>query len=154
MARKSIDSVISLEGFDDLIQQIEKAGGSVDNAVRKAIDDGAVAMEQSLRNECNAANVPSDITSQIRIEKTGGNDTFKVKVGWDVPNYDPKNPSYAHKAIFLNYGTPQRQTKAGKNRGRIVERGFIQKAKKKGGRQVKKAEKEAFEKIIKELQGD
>lgn len=147
-------STISLEGFDDLINQIEKAGGNIDKAVRKAVDDGAVAMKQSLVSECNAANVPSSLTSQIRIEETSGNGTFKAKIGWDVPNYDPKNPAPAFKAIFLNYGTPQRQTKAGQNRGRIVERGFIQKGKRKGGRAVKKAEKEAFEGILKELKGD
>lgn len=151
---KSIDSIVKLEGFDELIQRIEKAGGDADKAARQARDDGAVAMEQALKAECNAANVPSSISSQIRVQSEGGDGRYKAKVGWDVPNYDPTNPAIAFLAMFLNYGTPRRQTKAGKNRGLIVARGFIQKAKRKGGRAVKKAEQDAFKRILKELNGD
>lgn len=148
------DSIVKLEGFDELIQRIEKAGGDSDKAARKARDDGAVAMEQALKAECNAANVPSSLSSQIRVKNENANGRYKAAVGWDVPNYDPTNPAPAFKAMFLNYGTPRRQTKAGKNRGLIIARGFIQKAKRKGGRAVKKAEKDAFTKILKELNGD
>lgn len=148
------DSTLKLEGFDELIQRIEKAGGDSDKAARKARDDGAVALEQALKAECNAANVPSSLSSQIRVKSESGNGSYKAKVGWDVPGYDPTNPAPAFKAMFLNYGTPRRQTRAGANRGLIVARGFIQKAKRKGGRAVKKAERDAFIKIIKELNGD
>lgn len=159
---------ITLVGFDEMIQKIEKASGDVMAAAEKAAHAGANAYEATLRAECAASHVPGDLVAEIKNEVARGNlpDTIKVKVGWRVPGYDRKNPAPAFKVIFLNYGTPRRSTKTGgqrvklktgewvtvkQDRGAIQARDFIGRAKKRAKAQIKQAEQAAFDEVIRGL---
>ena len=157
---------MNLTGFKELLEQIEKAGGNVDNATMRAVQESAQVVESELRNACNAAGVPSSVTSEITTEVTQSGNRTSAKVGWSMGNYDPKNPSAGYKAVFLNYGTPKRTVKKdhihheltggfvtlGKDRGQIAPRGFIGAAKKASGKKVKKKQEELLQEILKGLE--
>lgn len=137
--------------FKPLLEKIQEAGGSIDDAAKSAVDKGAAIVEDALRNECAASGVPTSVTSEIQTTTEGNGNRYSCKVGWKMGNYDPQKPSAGYKAVFLNYGTPRRSTKSGANRGKIDARGFIGRAKKKAKPKVKKAQEEALQEILKGL---
>ena len=162
--------VLVTVGFQDLIEKIKDAQGDVEAAVWDAARKGAKEMYDELKSEAEASGVPPELTSwptlSMQAERDASGNRFGCKVGWRVGEYDPTNPSAAHKVIFMNYGTPRRFVKSkeyqhlrlGKdwvtvtaNRGYVEGRGFIGRAKKKARPKVKKAQEEALRKIIEEL---
>jgi hypothetical protein len=141
MASKAI---LQLKGFDDLLEQIQKAGGNIDRAADSCLRQSAKIMQSELKSQMQAAGVDGDLINsmpppQITVE----NNRYSAAVGYKKGNFDPNDPSDGYKVVFLNYGTPRR-TKHGK----VAARGFIQKAKKKARPQIKKAQRETLEKIL------
>ena len=144
MARSK--SVLKLEGFDYLLDEIQRAGDNINSAVDKAVKAGAAELEAELRAQCAATDVPDSITREIRTKHTRSGNLYKCSVGWEMGDYNPDNLSAGYKALFLNYGTPHR-TKHGK----IKARGFITKAKRKARRKVKLAQAAALDEIVRGL---
>ena len=151
MAKKG-GAFIKLEGFDDLIKQIQEAGGKVDKLVYDCVEQSANVMDANLREEMLK---PRVIQMYEGMEKHDFNDlvkrmpkpeVYKTKhsvggrVGYIPTQYHPKNIDDYYKVIFINYGTP-----------RIKPREFIKKAKSKGSRKIKKMQKETFNKILEDL---
>lgn len=138
---------IKLQGFDDLLKDIEAAGGSIDKATESALRQSAQIMQTELKSEMKSSNAPSDLISrmpQFQIEKEGNR--VQARVGYKKGSYNPKNPSDGYKVVFLNYGTPYR-TKHGKE----AARGFIQRAKNSARPKIKKQQKIALNKILERL---
>ena len=140
----SSKAILQLKGFDDLLEQIQKAGGSIDRAADSCLRQSAQIMQSELNSQMQAAGVDGDLINsmpppQITVE----NNRYSAAVGYKKGDFDPSNPSDGYKVVFLNYGTPRR-TKHGK----VAARGFIQKAKKKARPQIKKAQRETLEKIL------
>lgn len=141
MASKAI---LQLKGFDDLLEQIQKAGGSIDQAADSCLRQSAQIMQSEYKSQMQAAGVDSNLINsmpppQITVE---GN-RYSAAVGYDKGDYDPSNLSDGYKVVFLNYGTPRR-TKHGK----VAARGFIDKTKKSARPKIKKAQQETLEKIL------
>ena len=141
MASKAI---LQLKGFDDLLEQIQKAGGSIDRAADSCMRQSAQIMQAELKAQMQAAGVDGDLINkmpppQITVE---GN-RYEAAVGYKKGSFDPSNPSDGYKVAFLNYGTPRR-TKHGK----VAARGFIQAAKNKARPRIKKAQRATLEKIL------
>lgn len=140
---------LKLEGFDDLLDEIEKAGGTIDSTVKQCLQTSADIMHDELKKQMTAANVDSALISRMpspELESDGNRHT--ARVGYKKGAYDPNDPSDGYKVVFANYGTPHR-TKHGKQ----PKKGFIQKAKAKANTRIKKAQKETLEKIIGGLKG-
>lgn len=140
---------LKLSGFDDLFEQIKAAGGTVERATESCIKQSAQIMQSELKTQMQKSNVDSDLINSMpppEIEVNGNR--YTARVGYKKGAYDPNNPSDGYKVVFLNYGTPNRS-----KHGKIVARGFIQKAKKKASAPMKRAQKETLEKIIGRLKG-
>lgn len=139
--------------FSGLLEKIRAAEGDVEAAAWTAAKKGAKIMYDELQTQCDASGVPQNIKSGItfQAERDGKGNRFACKVGWRVPAYDPKNPSVAHKAIFLNYGTPHRYTEGGADRGFVDGKGFIGRAKKKARPKIKKEQEAALREILEGL---
>lgn len=140
---------LDLNGFDDLFAQITKAGGTVDDAAKSCLTESAQIMQSELKAQMQASGVDSDLINSMpppEVEAEGNR--YTARVGYKKGNYNPDNPSDGYKLVFLNYGTPHR-----KKHGKVVARGFIQRAKKKASPKIKKAQKETLNKIIGGLQG-
>jgi hypothetical protein len=136
--------MLKLEGFDELLKQIEQAGGSIDRATESCLRQSAQILQSELKAEMQAAGVSTRLINampQPTIEVEGNK--YRAEVGYKKGSFDPSNPSDAYKVIFVNYGTPRR-TKHGK----VAARGFIQKAKKKAAPKIKKAQKGTLDKIL------
>lgn len=141
MASKDI---LQLKGFDDLLDQIQKAGGSIDQATESCLRQSAQIMQRELKSQMQAAGVESGLINampQPQIEIKGNR--YSAAVGYKKGSYDPNDPSDGYKVVFLNYGTPHRTM-----HGKVAARGFIQKAKKKARPQIKKAQQETLEKVL------
>lgn len=137
-------SVLQLKGFDDLLEQIQKAGGSIDRAADSCLRQSAQIMQAELKAQMQAAGVDSNLINAMPSPQiTVDGNQYSAAVGYKKGSFDPRNPSDGYKVVFLNYGTPRR-TKHGK----VAARGFILKAKKKASKPIKKAQREALEKIL------
>ncbi len=140
---------IKLEGFDELLSKIEKAGGSIDGAVESCVKQSATIMHNELKTQMQKADVDSELISQMpapTFEKEGNRMT--ARVGYKKGAYNPRDPSDAYKIIFLNFGTPKR-----KIHGKVKARGFIKKAKTKARPQIKKQQEQTLDNILKGLNG-
>lgn len=140
----SSKAILQLKGFDSLLEQIQKAGGSVDRAADSCLRQSAQIMQAEMKTQMQAAGVDGDLINsmpppQITVE---GN-RYEAAVGYKKGSYDPRNPSDGYKVVFLNYGTPRR-TKHGK----VAARGFIHAAKKNASPRIKKAQRETLQKIL------
>lgn len=135
---------LKLEGFEDLFAQIEKAGGSINDAAQKCLQKSADIMHDELKTQMQAANVESGLINRMpppEIEAEGNR--YTARVGYKKGDYDENNPSDGYKVVFANYGTPKRS-----KHGQQPAKGFIQKAKKKANAKIKKAQKETLNEII------
>ena len=140
----SSKAILQLKGFEELFEQIRKAGGSIDKAAETCLRDSAEIMQGEFKAQMQAAGVDSDlINSMPPPEITVENNRYSAAVGYKKGNYDPNNLSDGYKVVFLNYGTPHRTM-----HGKVAARGFIEKAKKKARPQIKKAQQATLEKIL------
>lgn len=140
---------LKLEGFDDLLTKIEKAGGTIDGAAKQCLQTSADIMHDELKTQMKAANVDSGLINRMpspEVEIEGNR--YTARVGYKKGAFDPRNPSDGYKVVFANYGTPRRS-----KHGQQPAKGFIQKAKKKANSKIKKSQKETLNKILGGLQG-
>ena len=154
MAKSGIS--ISLKGFERLLEQLKQAGEDVDAAASQIIKEDAAIVETELKASCKASNVPDDIINEIRKKVKSGLNVYSAEIGWELGNYDPKNPSAGYKAVFLNYGTVRRHTAKGYDRGAIpkkpTQQQFIAQAKKKAKAKISKKHKEMLKKMLGEIE--
>lgn len=149
MAKKSGIS-LKIEGFEEILNAIKDAGGSVDKAVDSAVRQSAQIVQIELKNEMQQSNVDSDLINAMPAPEIfrDGN-AVVAKVGYNKGTYNPAKLSNGYKVVFLNYGTPNR-----KKYGKVIAKGFIQRAKKSATPKVRKAQKEVFNKIIARLKNE
>ena len=139
---------LNLEGFDELLSKIEKAGGTIDKAAEKCLQKSADILQNELTAQMKAANVDSGLIDRMpspEIESKGNR--YTARVGYKKGVYNPRDPSDGYKVVFANYGTPRRS-----EHGKQPAKGFIQRAKKKARPQIKKAQKETLDEILRGLQ--
>ena len=138
---------LNLDGFDEMMKQIEKAQGSVKGATKQCLNKSAQVMDAELKAQMQAANVPAHTIEAMPapiVEDDHG--LMTAKVGYKKGAYDPHNLSTGYKVLMLNYGTPNR-TKHGK----VKARGFILKAKRKAKPKIKKEQEQTLHDILKGL---
>ena len=141
MASKAI---LQLKGFDELLEQIQKAGGNIDMAADSCLRQSAQIMQTELKAQMQAAGVENDLIARMPPPQIEVKDNrYSAAVGYKKGSYDPDDPSDGYKVVFLNYGTPRRSM-----HGKVAARGFIQKAKKNARPQIKKAQQQTLEKIL------
>lgn len=139
---------VKISGFEDLLNAINEAGGSIDKAVDSATRQSAQIVQTELKSQMQQSGVSTDLINAMPApEITRDGNVVIARVGYKKGSYDPANPSDGYKVVFLNYGTPHR-----KKHGKIVAKGFIQRAKKSATPKVKKVQKQVFEKILARLQ--
>ena len=138
---------LKLDGFDELLSKIQKAGGSIDSAATACLKNSASIMEAELKTQMSNAGVDSGLISGMpapQIEQEGNKIT--ARVGYKKGAYNPRDPSDGYKVVFLNYGTPHRS-----KHGKVKARGFIAKAKKNAKKQITKQQEETLNEILKGL---
>lgn len=156
---------LKLDGFEELMKAVEKAGKNVNDVAEKVATESAdiAAAEIATQYKNGGHNSLADsVTKAVEIE---GN-RYKTSVGFVKDDYNPRNLSPFYKAVFLNYGTPKRTVKTekvranlydfgfrtlGTNRGKMLPRHFIQNAKKAMSPKIKRKQKEILEAVKKEL---
>lgn len=140
---------LKLDGFDDMLKQIENAGGTIDGAAKQCLKQSADIMHNELITQMHAANVDSGLVNRMPapvIESNGNR--YTARVGYKKGAYNPNDPSDGYKVVFANYGTPRRS-----KHGQQPEKRFIEKAKKKAKPTIKKSQEETLQKILRGLEG-
>lgn len=143
---------LQLNGFDDLLKEIQKAEGSVDKAAEKCLRKSADIMQETLKFEMQKSNVDSGLINNMPppvIEKNHG--LITARVGYKKGAYDPTSLTDGYKVVFVNYGTPNR-SKHGKILGKTVKRGFIQRAKSKAKKPIQQQQEATLKEILKGLE--
>lgn len=138
---------LKFTGFEELLSEIEKAGGTIDRAANSCITQSAYILHNELKTQMQNADVDSGLINRMpppEVEVKGNR--YIARVGYKKGAYDPQNPSDGYKVVFANYGTPRRS-----QHGKQPAKGFIQAAKKKAGGRIKKAQKETLNKILERL---
>lgn len=137
-------AMLQLKGFDDLLEQIQKAGGSIDQAADSCLRQSAQIMQRELKAQMQAAGVDSELIGRMPPPQiTVKDNRYSAAVGYKKGNFDPNDLSDGYKVVFLNYGTPNRTL-----HGKVAARGFIQAAKKKARPQIKREQQTTLEKIL------
>lgn len=140
---------LKLEGFDNLFEEIKRAGGTVDQAAKSCLKKSAKIMHNELKSQMQKANVDSELINRMPPPEIEANaNRYTARVGYKKGNYNESDPSDGYKVVFANYGTPRRS-----KHGQQPAKGFIQKAKKKARPQIKKAQEETLNEIIGGLKG-
>lgn len=154
---------LQLKGFDDMLEQIHKAGGDVDQAAERCIRESAQIMHADLKAEMQSSGVDGGLVGRLPPPEISANgNRYEAKIGYKMGDYDPANPSDGYKVAFLNYGTVNRRTKddneraivggewrtMGTNRGAIDEHGFIARAKKSASPKIKKQQRKTLKEIL------
>lgn len=149
MAKKS-GVTVQISGFEEILTAIKDAGGSIDGAVNSALKQSAQIVQDELKTQMQSSGVNSNLINAMpNFEITQDGNRQVAEVGYKKGAYNPENLSDGYKVVFLNYGTPHR-----KKHGKIVGKGFIQKAKKKANPKVKKVQKETFDEILGRLNNE
>lgn len=143
---------IKLDGFEEMLERIEKASGEAEKVARQVIKKSAEIVESELKAECTRQNLPDSIINAITTEIENDGGRISAKVGWKLGSYDPRKPAIGYLAIFLNYGSERRATKGGQNRGRLINKKFMATAKKKANKKVKALQQQMLDDIMKELE--
>lgn len=143
MATRSRKSYISVQmyGFDELLKDIEAAGGSINGAVDSCMKQSAQIQQKELKAQMRKAN-PKPVSDKLvnrmpQPEIKWEGNVCVARVGYKKGKYDPNNLSDGYKAVFINYGTP-----------RISPREFIKKAQNQAKRQIKQSQEETLQKIL------
>lgn len=158
---------LNLKGFEKMLDEIQVAGGNVDKAAEETLLECAKVVETELHSACDAAGVPSSVSSEIRTETGQSGNRHFARVGWKMGNYNPLKLSAGYKAVFMNYGTIRRKVKdigehatvggnwktLGTDRGAVTGTGFIGQAKEASAPKVKKIQKQKLNEILKGLKG-
>lgn len=138
---------LKLDGFDELIKEIEKASGNVDRETKKCMEKGADILQDEMKTKMQNAGVDNGLISRMPspvVETDYGR--FTARVGYKKGEYNPRNLSDGYKAVFINYGTPRRT-----NHGKVKARGFIDKAKSAARRKIQREMEKTRDNILRGL---
>lgn len=126
---------LDLNGFKELLERIQKAGGNIDTAAEKALVESAKRFMEDLKNGIKKHHrtglTEASLNDPTQIEREGNRLTLKV--GFDLGKGGLP-------ALFLEYGTP-----------RVKAEPFIQSAIQRNQAKSRKIQKELLSKILKEL---
>ena len=143
---------LQLDGFDELLKEIQKAEGNVQSATVHTMRKSADIMQNTLKAEMLKSNVDTRLINSMPASKIQNDyGLITARVGWEKGAYDPKNPSDAYKVIFMNYGTPNRTQHGKIQQGGKVKLGFIKRAKNKAKKSIKAQQEETLKEILKGL---
>lgn len=148
---------LQVKGFDDMLAEIQRAGGNIDAAAINCMEKSVAILEDNLKKEAQASG--AETTTVMHSVTVNGN-RIAAETGWQLGNYDSANPSEGYRAMFVEFGTGKssarskgkdRQTAAGLNRGSTAPRPFMAKARKKSGKAIRDIQQETLQNIAKGL---
>jgi len=135
---------LTLTGFDEMLKDIEAAGGDMKKAVESCMKQSAHTVYREMKSQMRKApfkekhGVDDGLINRMPAPtvKWEGNRCV-AEVGYKKGQYNPRDPSDGYKALFLNYGTP-----------RIAPTEYIAETKKQSKKILRKQQKQTFEKIL------
>ena len=145
--------VLDFTGFEDLMHEIDRAGGHIKRIVENCANKVTTIAEDELRGKVERATDSESLKRSIKVSRPkwssgGSGNVCSGHVGWEIegkPN--PRNLSEGFKSVYLNYGT----SVAG--REHIKKRLYIRKAKTAIRKkiQTQKIYEKAFDEALKGL---
>lgn len=152
-------SIMKLQGFENFLERLQEAGATMENEGRKCFEECAETLYDELYYKSLKAGLDTRLVEQIHEEfiEIPNKNVWHYECGWKKQKPTAENPlPDVYKVMFFNYGTPERTTKSGANRGKIEahpvgSHGFIKKAKLAAAKKNKKIQEQTLEKILGDL---
>lgn len=149
-------SIMKLQGFEDFLERLQEAGGKLETEGRTCFNRCAENMYDELYYKAQKAGLSERLIEEMHdemIERPNKN-IWYYEVGWKKQKPSAGNPlPDTYKVMFYNYGTPERTTKSGANRGKedahpVGSHGFIKKAKLAAAKRNKKIQQDMLNEIL------
>lgn len=140
---------LTLKGFEDMLEEIQSAGGEIKPATERALQSSANLVTAKIRSGAEARNLSTEGIINPTVKWSGNR--AMVEVGYELGEYNSRNPSAGYIALFMEYGTAKRNTKSGANRGKETANPFIRPAVTEGKKEIVKAQKTALQRVLKGL---
>ena len=133
-----------------LLKTLAKYQGDVIAKTEECVEKSARIYESELRSLASQ-HLDSDIVSDITVSFEKNEFEMGTRIGWTKnEEFNPDHVTNVYKAIFANYGTPKRFTKAGAERGSIDSTGFLKQAKENVKDTIHKLQKDIIKQANKE----
>lgn len=142
-------SMLKLTGFSEFLEDLQEAGGRIEVEGKKCFEECSQNLYDELYSKAKKAKLSQDLLNKMISETDFKDGVWSYSCGWkkfSSPNVTPLPDFY--KVLFANYGTPERQTKAGKSTGSVTGKNFIKKAKRSAATKNKKVQQEMIERIL------
>lgn len=134
--------MVTIHGFAEMaemLQQLEQRG--VDELTTKLFDESCDIVKTAMDTYAQQS-IPADLAAKQKQFKVRHGNVFMFAYGFD------RNDTESFlKACYLNYGTPQRSTQAGANRGKVSARGFISNAKRSAAQKMNARKKAMLQEL-------
>lgn len=148
---------LTLKGFDSYLNKLRKAGANVQKVSEKALLESAVMFNSELEKNVKASPM-SEATkdeinkSLIKPQITHSSDMLVIaNAGFRIGNYDRDDPSGGFIALFNEYGTEDRTTRSGENRGSLEKMEFTKRTHRKVDAKIRKLQEGILKEALKEL---
>ena len=157
MAKKYQKIAFELKGFDKFLEKLDAAGVNAEKLGRRCFYKCTENMYDELYEKGKAAGLDEKLLEAMNDRVIDKYNTWFYEVGWSKPHWNGSDAiPDAYKVLFYNYGTPERETKKGYNRGKESahpegSHGFIKKAKLAAAAKNKKVQRDTLAEITKNL---
>lgn len=147
---------LTLKGFDSYLLKLRKAGADVQKASEKALLESAEIFKDELVKQVNGSPMTKEtkdamMESMIEPSIVVSNDMFVVaETGFRMGDYHSNDLSGGYIALFNEYGTKNRRTRRGQNRGSLEEIEFTRRAHKAVDSKMRRVQKKILEEALKE----
>lgn len=147
---------LTLKGFDDYLKQLQKLNADVKGITKRVLLDSAKMYATELTKQTASSSMSAETKKEIMksFKKpaivTDEENFISAETGFKMGEYDSDNPSGGYIAIFNSYGTEQRITDKGENRGSLEALEFVQRAHKAQDAKIRKYQEQELTKAIKE----
>ena len=147
---------LTLKGFDDYLKQLQRLNADVKGITKKVLLESAKMYATELTKQTASSSMSAETKKEIMksFKKpaivTDEENFISAETGFKMGEYDSDNPSGGYIAIFNSYGTEQRITDKGENRGSLEALEFVQRAHKAQDAKIRKYQEAELTKAIKE----
>lgn len=152
---------LTLRGFENYLAQLKDAGADVERIAEKALKESGDILYKSLVENTKGSGLNEDTIRKMEesLQKPTiykdylGDRISKVtcELGYRKGKYDPDDLSGGYVALFNEYGTVERHTEQGADRGKLAERQFTRRAIKQTSNRIRKTQQSIIEDGLREV---
>lgn len=145
---------MSLSGYKDMLYRLDKLDKDVIGISKDILlESGDIlyrAIQSNLDNSGHSEELQERMKESLVRPHVVSEDKYHVSVetGFEVGDYNPAEPSGGFLALFNEYGTRDRMTKAGRSRGRLEAHMLVRRAVTETSGAIRKLQKRRLQEVL------